>query len=507
MAEPKKLTPLIDFKELSKEALLEHLNYFQMACAETQSGYWVYNLEPEELYWSEEVYKIHGLKSGSPQPKIDDAINFYHPDDRAKVRGFVEDTIKTGQSYAFKLRIIRHDSCIRFVEATGQAVQNANGRTTKIFGTFRDITDIEESQQALAISEKRFELAIEAGDLGVWDWDVQKNICFWSGGSLSILGLDQDKITQKDHDARIHPEDRLLVHTKVEDFIAGCAPYDITYRIRHEDGHYVHLNKKGQAVSWDAQGNITRVVGSAQDITQRMQSEQELRRSNKDLERFAFVASHDLREPMRTITNFSKLLKEDGYDDLGESSKKYVDFMLDASERMTKMINDLLAYARVRQTEESVEEFEFKDIIKEVSQNLHALIAESRMSMSLPDKPDLSLKLNPNQFSQLIQNLIANSIHYKHPSRDPRIDVHIKTQPGFVKISFEDNGIGIEEKYQEKVFDIFYRVSSPKDSSSTGMGLATCKRIVELWGGEIGVESVPGESTCFWFTIPTKYIV
>lgn len=494
-------------KNATKDELLDHIFHLQKANASAHVGYWIYDIKLGELYWSEEVFKIHGLDPDDDMPSVDVAINFYHPDDRQSVQECFERAVKEGEPYQFQLRLIRPSGELRYVESKGEMERDSQGNPSRVFGVFRDMTNEKLQQQELIQSEGRFKLAVSAGRIGIWDWDLHKDKIFWAGQSLKILGVQADEMSRSTYLERVHPEDRLLVTSKIEELIDTKKPYELNYRMKHEAGHYIHIQEKGQAVNWDSQGTVTRVVGSAEDVTKTKEIEEDLRRSNKDLERFAFIASHDLREPMRTITNFAKLLKEDGYDDLPENSQKYIDFMADAAARMTNMINDLLTYSRVMRDESEPEELCLTELIEEMRQNLGTLIKEKNVELVLDNPTDAKLKLNRNLFIQLLQNLITNAVKYKHPDRNPVVTVSIKQEEAGVKIAVQDNGMGIKEEHFEKIFDMFSRLSNQKDADSTGMGLATCRRIATSWDGDIGVESTFGEGSSFYVTLPEKVLV
>ncbi len=226
---------------------------------------------------------------------------------------------------------------------------------------------------------------------------------------------------------------------------------------------------------------------------------EELLRSNRDLEQFAYVASHDLQEPLRTVVSFATLLEKRNSDRLNGDSKEYLQFMVSGALRMQSLIQDLLAYSKVARGELHKEPIDLREIVKTVLKNLDAAVKESGCQVRVDPLP--TLQVNRGQMQQLFQNLISNAIKYRaHNPPAVRIS-SIRSREGFL-ITVEDNGLGIEAKHFERVFIIFQRLHTDSDNKGTGIGLAVCKKIVERHGGKIWVESEPGKGSRFRFILP-----
>ena len=238
---------------------------------------------------------------------------------------------------------------------------------------------------------------------------------------------------------------------------------------------------------------------------QREQLVQQLARSNEDLERFAYIASHDLQEPLRMVRSFTGLLEEQYADKLDDTAKKYIGFAYSSAGRMQELINDLLEYSRIGTDAERYEDMHLDDILSDVLENLQERIVESKAEISSDDLP--TVHGNPVRMTRLLQNLIGNAIKYQPEDENPKIHVYSAEKDDLWLISVSDNGIGIEEKYSQKIFEPFERLHGKSEYSGTGMGLAICKRIVEDFGGTIWVTSGQGlgkdnRGVTFSFTIP-----
>jgi signal transduction histidine kinase len=232
-----------------------------------------------------------------------------------------------------------------------------------------------------------------------------------------------------------------------------------------------------------------------------LKTAEDLARSNKDLEQFAYVASHDLQEPLRAVAGFMGLLKKQFGDAMNETAKEYMDFAVEGAERMQRLIDDLLAYSRVGTKGRKFAMFPMKESFDDAMKNLKIAIDEANAVVTRGDMPEIYG--DASQMTQMLQNLIGNAIKFHGPNR-PEINVIALRKDGHWQISVADNGIGIEPQYFERIFLIFQRLHGRTQYKGTGIGLAVCKRIVERHGGKIWVESKPNEGTVFYFTIPDK---
>ncbi len=222
--------------------------------------------------------------------------------------------------------------------------------------------------------------------------------------------------------------------------------------------------------------------------------------SNFQLENFAYIASHDLREPVRTIHSFAQLLKRQYYNELKEDGKKCIDFIINGSVNMNRLIEDLLTFSRVTSEEHRLESIEIEPLLEEVTGGLAQFIHETNAEITCNELPN-HIQANPTTMRQLLQNLLTNAIKFHHPERQPKIAVSGIDQGDHWLFEIKDNGIGIPEAMQDKIFQLFKKIHYMKEHFGTGIGLAICKRIVEQHGGDIWVESTADMGSSFYFTI------
>ena len=282
-----------------------------------------------------------------------------------------------------------------------------------------------------------------------------------------------------------------------------------------------HVKKSGEIVDVLVTGHTIEVGGrkarmvAIVDITERRQHEKQLRTlnldlakraselaaSNAELERFAYIASHDLQEPLRMVSSFLQLLQKRYGGHLDSKADQYIHYAVDGAERMKALIMDLLEYSRVGTTKEGFGMVDVNTILSEVSDVFREKIITAQASVDIGPMP--CIWGDKVQVSQLFQNLLSNALKY-HSDRPPVIVIRAKEEPNFWRFSIEDNGIGIESQFFDKIFIIFQRLHNKSEYSGTGIGLAICKKIVERHGGRIWVESAPEKGSTFYFTISKK---
>lgn len=244
------------------------------------------------------------------------------------------------------------------------------------------------------------------------------------------------------------------------------------------------------------------ILGIGRDISTLKAAEKEIMRSNAELERFAYVASHDLQEPLRMITGFTSLLKKDYGEKLDDKGQKYIEMAYSGAVRMKALIEDLLEYSRLSNQEGRYEAVLVTDVMKTVEENLAELIQDSQAKINYRTLP--VIMTNPIRLLRVLQNIIGNSIKYKKTSQAPVIDVSVEYDQGFWLFSLRDNGMGMKQEYCDQIFEPFKRLHNKGAYPGTGIGLAVCRRIIDDAGGKIWATSEEGEGATFYFTIPER---
>jgi PAS domain S-box-containing protein len=284
----------------------------------------------------------------------------------------------------------------------------------------------------------------------------------------------------------------------------GFAKEETRFKTLKGKSLWCHLNSVKKA---DANGQVY-FDSTIEDITKRKEAEkalkeslEDLKRSNEELEQFAYVASHDLQEPLRMVSSFTQLIERRYKDKLDKDANDFINFAVDGANRMQRLINDLLDYSRVTTRGKKFERVDIHSVVGQVFANLQQRIEESHAIITQDDLP--VVEADESQMVRLFQNLVENALKFRTDT-PPGVHISAHKEGGFNVFMVSDNGIGIDSQYADRIFQVFQRLNTSQEYPGTGIGLAICKRIVERHGGKIWIESEVGNGSKFFFTIPIK---
>lgn len=382
---------------------------------------------------------------------------------------------------------------------------------------FKDVTERNKAREAIHQSNDRFKKVSEATNDAIWDWDVINDTLFWGEGFKTLFGheMRENQSSTFLWSKYIHPDDLDDVLASLFDVLENntTKKWEKEYRYLRSDGSYAFVVDRGIVIR-DGEGKAIRMVGAMSDITHRKEYEQSLKilnenlekqakdlaTSNAELEQFAYVASHDLQEPLRMVTSFLTRLESKYATALDEKAHQYIHFAVDGAKRMRQIILDLLQFSRVGRHEDDLELIEVQEIVAEVVTLQKKIIEEKQANISIGDLPTLRTFRSP--LLQIFHNLISNALKYTQEGRPAFISITCYSTKAYWQFSVEDNGIGIEPEYYDKIFIIFQRLHQKEEYGGTGIGLAVVKKLIDNMGGKIWVESIPGEGSSFHFNLP-----
>jgi PAS domain S-box-containing protein len=401
---------------------------------------------------------------------------------------------------------LRKDGTYFFVEVNSKTLKDAEGKYIGQLVVVRDITVRKQAETRLKEAQSRLNLALEKGNIGIWEWNIMTNEVTWDERLEIMFGLKPGTFGKNysSFENLVNEEDLSHLQIALDKTFQNDSPYETVFRTKNTDIKTKYISSKA-VLNRDEEGKPLSMLGVCFDVTglkedtERLLSKlnEELLRSNKELENFAYVASHDLQEPLRMVSSFTQLLEQKYKDNLDEKALEYIHFAVDGSKRMYDLLNGLLDYSRIKTKGKEFKQVNLNLTLESAKKNLTLTIKERNAIIKSDELP--SFHADESQMIHLFQNLISNSI--KFSTNDPRIFISSQSDNDQYVISVKDEGIGIESQYFEKIFQIFQRLHPKEQYEGTGIGLAICRRIVERHGGRIWVESEIGKGSTFFFTI------
>lgn len=381
-----------------------------------------------------------------------------------------------------------------------------NSKVSGVTFVSSDISTLKNLEENLDRSKSLVELGMEAAEMGVWEWDSKEDKLIWDETVHQLLGTDSKTFvsTFQNFLSLIEESDRKIIASQNKQAFESKEIYEGHFRIiKKIDGQLRWIGYKSKFTSSDNEER-TRLLGVVWDSTKERERElnriksKTLEKQNIELKQFAYLASHDLKSPLLTISSYSSLLLDKHQNMLDAKANTFLVIINKAAERMQTQIKDLLDYSLIGQNKKDVS-INCIQLMKEVRDNLSYSIKESNCTFDIAALP--IIQGYKTELSLLFQNIISNAIKYGSESIAPHIIIRCQKENKFWKFEIQDNGIGIEEQYLSRIFLLFERLHFQDEYEGTGIGLAHCKKIVELHGGEIWATSKPLKGTSFHFTL------
>jgi PAS domain S-box-containing protein len=478
-------------------ALRESEEQLRLASEAAKVGMWFWNLETDSLIWTEQCKALFGLPA---ETEMSYAVFLaaIHPEDRQHTDAAVTRSIDEQIDYDIEYRSCWPDGSIHWIAARGSCTYDPTGRPVRMMGVALDITDRKQVEIALQESEERLSLVQLAAKIGAWDWEVATGEIYWSPEYYVLYGIDPAVTPSYENWlASILEIDRDTTEQAMSAALQQQQTYfSFEFRTAHPTQGIRWIGARGQ-IFYNPDGQPQRVTGIAIDVTDRKQVEIELADRNQELDSFVYIVSHDLKAPLRAISNLSMWIEEDMGTELPAEIGQHMTQLRERVRRMEAMIGGLLGYARVGRTDVQTELVSVAELLVEI---LDSLMPPSKFEIiiapNLPTFPTKRLLL-----SQVFSNLIGNAFKH-HDKSNGFIRISCQEQDDFYKFTIVDDGPGIPPEQHDRVFVIFQSTNPQKNPDSTGIGLSIVKKIVETAGGQIWLESEPGKGTTFYFTWP-----
>ncbi len=465
-------------------------------------GSWEIDVPSSTVYWSDITKEIR--ETGPDyEPTLQDGMGHFKEGlSRETINARVKEAMRFGTSWQEDLQIYTHKGNLKWIRTTGKA-ELKDGKCMKIYGSFQDIDASKKAElEILKLYEEKNTILESIGD-GFFTVDKNWIVTYWNNEAEKMLGTPKGKVLGKNLWQVFSPELNPHSYKKYQEAV------EIQQRIFFED-YYPILDRWFEISAYPSKNGLSVYF---KDITDRIMAQMELNEmnlhlqkaaqdlavSNAELEQFAYIASHDLQEPLRMVTSFLAQIEKRYKDILDEKGKQYIHFAVDGAKRMRQIILDLLEFSRVGRFEGKLEYVDLNEVMQEVVSVYKNQIEETSAIIHFENLPVVKSFKSP--LRQVLQNLIGNALKYQDPGAKPVIDVEAMELPEHWKLLVKDNGIGIEPDYYDRIFNIFQRLHNREEFSGTGIGLAIVKKIVEAMGGKIWIEPHQKKGSIFIFTI------
>jgi PAS domain S-box-containing protein len=492
-----------------ENVLREEQDKLSFALEAANMGTWSWDIGTGAVEWSEGIEPLFGMQKGEFDGRYDTYISMVYPDDLLLTQNTIRISLEDRDfKYILEHRIVRPDGQVRWLEGRGNVYRNEAGQPVRMAGTVVDVTERKRSEEALRLAEEKYRNIFENSAHGIFQSTPEGKFLNVNPAMARIYGYaTPDEFINSFSDIStelyLDPSDGLRF---VQAFETGNEIFGFEAMNRKKDGSIIYVSSNARAVR-DPTGVLRYYEGSVENITQRKESEAERERllgelaaKNAELERFVYTVSHDLKSPLVTIMGYLGFLEKDFETGNMAALHKDMDRIYWAARKMQDLLKDLLDLSRIGRLINEPERVPFYALVKDALDLTEGRLRERSVQVEVePGLPDVYG--DAKRLVELLQNLVDNAAKYMGDQPKPLIRIGQAGLEEEKTIFFvRDNGMGIDPEYQEQIFGLFNKLDP--NMEGTGVGLALCKRIVEVHGGRIWVVSKPGDGATFFFTLP-----
>ena len=503
---------VVDQFELSqaRKNLSEQKRLLNLAESMSQVGYWTLRTDTKAVFWSNEVYRIHGVDPETFDPSLGDALDFYVPKDRERIRALLADESATANGWSFEAEIIRRsDQSVRHVQSAAVCERDTGGRIMGYFGVFRDLTEERRLLLETAEREKRYRLlATSARDI-VAVYGVDGRFSYLSPSILEVLGYAPEELVGKTPFDIMLPEEQ----KRVADLFAAAAktrePLTVEYKARTKSGDVVWLEARPR-FQRDEDGTVFEISDTVRDVSERRKREADLAASQAAAEEVSrakaeFLArmSHEIRTPLNGILGFSDVL---GQTALAADQSRYLDRIKVAGKGLSALIDDILDFSKIGADKMTLDEApaDLRELLTEVVELAEAAAAgRLEFDVEFPGSDSLWMVLDAQRVRQVLLNLLGNAAKF---TAEGSVRTRISILGDRVEVRITDTGIGIDAEVLPKLFDGFTQadVSTSRRFGGTGLGLSISRSLARLMNGDVRLESQIGRGATAIFELPYR---
>jgi PAS domain S-box-containing protein len=469
---------------------------------------------------SDNFHEFLGLPEATPLNDLNGRLLRVHPDDVERVRRAPFETSREAPSYGCEYRLLGPAGEERWIAEKADVTHGPNGEILRLAGALIDITDLKRTEAALTSTERRLARTMLGTRDGVWEIDVKADRLWYGPRFEELLGFGTGELdrTREGSERLMHPDDVAPARAAFKNHLSLDTPLDIEVRLRHAKGHYEWVRLRGQAER-DAAGAPVWVAGSTQLVTDRKLAEQAAldaklaaEAANRAKSNFLANVSHEIRTPMNGVIGISQILAETKLD---HTQREYVDIIRGSAQSLLSLINDVLDFSKIEAERVELEQvdYDLRDVVYDTAAAtaLQAAVKGIELVVNIDAEVPVLRRGDPGRLRQIIMNLIGNAVKFTHEGHVLLHLSRIVAEDGSpkVRIVVEDTGIGIPADRLDRLFKSFSQVdsSTTRHYGGTGLGLSIVKRLVELKGGEVGVESTVGRGSRFWVNLPVAALI
>ena len=489
------------FRRAQHRVIMNHLK-FKEAQRIAKIGSWEWNFKTNRLKWSQEQFRIFGETRGEFELTYKGYLNHFPIQEQQKIMDLMHSAIDTKTEFVIEHDIRRRDGTSLTVMERGNLILDKDNNPVGMFGTTQDISERKDYEKQLLQAELKYRSIIDNSADGIYQSTPDGKFVMVNPSMAGIFGYASpaEMIYQVQNigiQIYADPADRQNMSEMITRQ-GHIENYEM--QVLKKDGSRIWVSANIRILRND-DGTVQFYEGILEDISDRKRAEEEILQLNKSLEQFANITAHDLQEPIRMVSGFLGLLEKKYAAALDEQGKGYIFRAKDGADRMSILIRDLLEFSRSGNKAAKKEPVNLESVIDLVQKDMSIVMQDTSAGLYVPEKMPV-VEGTHSALYRLFLNLVSNGIKFRKKDTSPQVSILLNEQTDCWEFTVQDNGIGVPEKDQPKLFQAFQRLHRKEDYPGTGLGLVTCKKIVETHGGKIWMTSEFGKGTAFHFTLP-----
>ena len=475
---------------------------FALAVRGSHDGIWDWDAKRKRLWCSLRVYEQCGWNADRHPSLYKHWLSRLHPEDRGPAVAALRAHLRRDAPFDAEFRIRNDEGAYRWFRARGEAVFGTEGEPLRMAGSLTDVTELKQNLHWLRESERRLRVALDNHRVGLWQWHLPTDEvrCDANWRSVHDWSAGKDSPTREEWLAAIHPDDRSAFIASLRDCDQDPShTFEVEYRTRTASGRIAWICTRGRVVQCGADGRPTRLMGTVEGITEWKRVESLLEARNRELENLLYVTSHDLREPLRAVLGFSKIVEEHYQRQLDAAGRDCLARVTRAANRLDRLLGEIWTLSRVRRIERPSAPVELRELVRNAVSQLDERIRETGAKVEIRDG-FTSLPVHPTWVTQAIYNLVLNSLKFVRPGESPHIEVAPwQNGDAALGVVVRDRGPGVAPEHAERIFRLFQRAVG-REVEGTGAGLAIVREVAERHGGRAWVQSRAGGGSEFIMT-------